>query len=268
MKRIRQQAVASMAERPILWLAVATTVLSLVFVLFPEIDLAASRLFYVDGEGFPVSGIAFFSSLRRLGQAVTRAMVIVPLVALLVPFLFSGARFLLSAKSALFLLLSMAVGPGFIVNVVLKGEWGRARPREITEFGGTFDFSRAWEIVHYCQSNCSFVSAEAAASMQVMALALICPPAWRRSVAIGAFAFALVMSVNRMAFGGHFLSDVTIAWLLTLWVMFAVHRLLYVKTPLLTDEAIAGSLGRAGDHMKRALGRFWCALDDLLQKFK
>ncbi|WP_069307020.1 phosphatase PAP2 family protein [Methylobrevis pamukkalensis] len=240
--------------RPALWLAVATLLASALFILHPRIDLDVARLFFRDGTGFPLAQLPFFISLRRLGQAVSRLMAVLPVAALLVPFLFAGARFVFPPRAALFLITSMLLGPGLVVNLLLKGYVGRARPNEIVDFGGSLDFSRAWEIVDHCAWNCSFVSAEAAASMQLVALAFVVPPHWRRPVAIGALLFCLVMSVNRMAFGGHFLSDVVVAWLLTLWVMFAVHAVIYRADGPFTDAAIAGTLERAGTWTKGMLG--------------
>ena len=50
----------------------------------------------------------------------------------------------LDAKAWLFLFLGLLVGPGLVVNGILKDHWGRARPAEIIEFGGTAHFSPAF----------------------------------------------------------------------------------------------------------------------------
>ena len=48
-------------------------------------------------------------------------------------------------KACLVVILTVVLGPGLIVNGILKPHWGRHRPREITAFGGTADYRRAWE---------------------------------------------------------------------------------------------------------------------------
>ena len=40
-------------------------------------------------------------------------------------------------RAAVFLVLSLLLGPGLLVNVILKDNWGRPRPGSVVEFGGT-----------------------------------------------------------------------------------------------------------------------------------
>jgi hypothetical protein len=37
----------------------------------------------------------------------------------------------------LFILLSVILGPGLLVNLVFKDHWGRPRPRQVVALGGT-----------------------------------------------------------------------------------------------------------------------------------
>ena len=46
-------------------------------------------------------------------------------------------------------------------------------------------------------------------------------------MALAALVFALAGSVNRIAFGAHFLSDVLLAWLITLTVIVVCYRVFY-----------------------------------------
>ncbi len=231
--------VSFVRRRPVLTLLVLTALVSVPFVLFPQLDLAFSRLFYVPGKGFPATNMDILKTVRDAGQDALRIVGLAVLISLLVPLLIAPARFLLPPRAALFLLTSLALGPGLLVNGILKEFWGRARPRNVVDFGGDLTFSRAWEIVNTCHSNCSFVSGEASSAMWFMALAMIAPLAWRLRAALAAFVFALVMSVNRIAFGGHFLSDVLLAWLLTLAVILICYNVFY-KDFGLTDERVEG----------------------------
>lgn len=229
----------------------ATLIVSLLLVAAPGLDLAVSGLFHVPGVGFPAERIGVLVDLRELGQTAVAAVAVAGLLALLIPLAASGARFVVPPRAGLFLLLSLILGPGLLVNTVLKDSWGRARPRDVSAFGGDLPFTGPWAMVDHCARNCSFVSGEASSAIFLLAVAVLVPASWRKATVIGTLLFALALSVNRIAFGGHFLSDVVIAWLLTLLVMLLVHAAVYAPWNPLTDVRIAEGLGRAGDAAKR-----------------
>jgi membrane-associated phospholipid phosphatase len=126
----------------------------------------------------------------------------------------------------LFVMLTILIGPGLLTNVVLKDNWGRARPHQIVEFGGTKRFSPAWAVSDQCSKNCSFVSGDASFAVSLVAFAWAWPAGrQRRRWAWGIGAFAAVVAFMRMARGAHFLSDTVIGVLLTLLVLFIIERL-------------------------------------------
>jgi lipid A 4'-phosphatase len=43
-------------------------------------------------------------------------------------------------RISIFCLLVFLLGPGLIVNVILKDHWGRPRPRQVDLFGGTMQY--------------------------------------------------------------------------------------------------------------------------------
>ena len=115
---------------------------------------------------------------------------------------------------------------GFLVNGILKSMWGRARPIQIEAFGGDADFTRAWQVSDNCLSNCSFVSGEASSAAWMVAVVVLMVPApWRRWALPAVIAYAAALSLNRLAFGGHFLSDILLSWALTGLVVAGLHRL-------------------------------------------
>ena len=88
---------------------------------------------------------------------------IVELVAIGVPALYlislrRGRRFgALDVRAAVFLLLSLALGPGLLVNTVLKDHWGRARPAQIDGIRRRSQhFTPALVPADQCARNCSF----------------------------------------------------------------------------------------------------------------
>ena len=60
-----------------------------------------------------------------------------------------------------------------VVNVFLKGLWGRARPNDVLDFGGSDVFTPWHNISNACTSNCSFVSGDAAVGFSFLALCFI-----------------------------------------------------------------------------------------------
>ena len=130
------------------------------------------------------------------------------------------------ALRALVLIAGLAVASGFLVNGILKSMWGRARPIQIEGFGGDADFTRAWQVSDNCLSNCSFVSGEgSSAAWMVAAVVVMTPPAVRAWALPLALSYGGALSINRIAFGGHFLSDILLSWALTGLVIAALHRL-------------------------------------------
>ncbi len=108
---------------------------------------------------------------------------------------------------------------------MLKSLWGRARPIQIEAFGGDADFTRAWQVSDQCLSNCSFVSGEGSSAAWMVAVVAVMTPRGLRSLIlplVGAYAMAL--SINRIAFGGHFLSDILLSWALMALVVAVLAR--------------------------------------------
>ena len=123
---------------------VATLVLSAIFVVFPAIDVAVSRLFYAEGRGFVGEHSAVLVAILKLGRwigwAVGALMIAVLVVRLREPHRVSDALW----RRWWLALLSVALGPGLLVNGVLKAFMGRARPLQTTLFGGSAEFVPAW----------------------------------------------------------------------------------------------------------------------------
>jgi lipid A 4'-phosphatase len=73
----------------------------------------------------------------------------------------------------------------------------------------------------------------------------LAPPAWRPLAYAGAVVFGLVTSGLRMAFGGHFFTDVSIAGLVTFVVIWFAYALIY-RWPRtrFSDEAVDAALTR------------------------
>jgi membrane-associated PAP2 superfamily phosphatase len=190
--------------------------------LWPELDIALARLFYEGaGKGFALRSQATLILLRELGYYLP--IVVLALAGLV--FLLARRRprrDALRGRRFLFLALSFALGPGLLVNGMLKEISHRPRPAQIVEFGGPSTF-RAWYAADgACEHNCSFASGEVAGATWLVAPASLLPPPWR-ALALGlASAVTVAVAALRMAFGGHFASDAAAAVLVTLASIFVV----------------------------------------------
>jgi lipid A 4'-phosphatase len=133
----------------------------------------------------------------------------------------------LSGKAWLFLFLGLLIGPGFVANVVFKDHWGRARPREVVEFGGTAAFSPAFYIRKECSINCSFVSGDASFGFYLPAFAFVAPSRRSRRVFWSAMALGSLFAAARVIIGAHFLSDILFAAFFMLIVNTLLHSAMF-----------------------------------------
>jgi membrane-associated phospholipid phosphatase len=140
-------------------------------------------------------------------------------------------------RPALFVLLLLALGPGLLVNLVLKDNIAKPRPYELIEFGGAYAHTEFWEPGKNRQpqteqqvkqnDNGSFPSGHAAMAFAVMAPWFVLRRR-RRGVAVSflvaGIAWGLMVGGARMYQGGHFFSDVVwagglvylVGWLLAI----------------------------------------------------
>src|SRR5207244_1669813 len=101
------------------------------FTQWPEIDLAVARFFYrehlwVAADSRGVEGFRRIAAIIAFG---------VPVAAVLLWLLARGLERPAGGRAALVLVLTLALGPGLVVNVGFKDHWGRVRPAQVTLFG-------------------------------------------------------------------------------------------------------------------------------------
>lgn len=210
------------------WLPVALLVTG-AFVAFPVIDLGVSGFFGDAEAGFPLTGSVSIRMLRGLLLAATGGVVLATLGAALLGLVSATWRPLL-LRDAMFVLYSFALGPGLLVNGVIKRMSGRVRPMNIDAFGGIYSFQPAFDFSGPCGSGCSFVSAETAAvAVAMTCLVLVFGPKLadrpRAMLRIGVVAAVLAVAAIRIALGAHFLSDVVYSLLLISAIVPALHIL-------------------------------------------
>lgn len=226
-----RKALEWISTHPISAVLVYIAAVSVFFLVFPGVDLWASGLFYSEAEGFWAQHDPFLRRLRHLGPHIVRIIAVACILVLLLKLLVPGRGPIVPLRAPLFLLTTLILGPGVLVNLILKNNWGRPRPHTVDQFGGDLPYQPVWLPTDLCDTNCSFVSGEASAGIWLVAAVFIAPVAWRLALLCFVLPLALILSLNRIAFGGHFLSDTLISWGLTLLVILVAYRFFYVSTP-------------------------------------
>jgi lipid A 4'-phosphatase len=245
----------TMLQRPLVTALGVLALVSLIFLVVPSLDLAVSSVFYLPATGFEAGRKPVLEAWRYLGGLGEWAFGIAVTAPLLLKILWPRSRLRVRPRATLFVLATFALGPGLIVNAILKEHWGRARPRALSEFGGDATFSPAWWISNQCARNCSFVSGEAAAAFCLVALVFLARKEQRPAMMVFTLSFAAIVSLTRIAAGAHFLSDVLIAWSITLCVMIALDRLILKGLTEKFDRAVEIGAERIGATLRRLLRR-------------
>lgn len=210
-------------DRAIIHLMRAMLLVSFLFMIFPMIDLAVAR-FFARGTEFTLSGHPVLMGLRQIGlKAPLIAMAAMALMIVLA-LLRSGKLSREKISRPLFVLLSLVTGQ--LVVETLKPLIGRARPRQLIEFGGDAVFTPVWQFAAECSRNCSFPSGEATGAASMLALLVFVPKKYLAFVAAGYAPLLMLIAFNRVMFGAHFLSDVMLGWLITMLAMAWIWRLL------------------------------------------
>lgn len=197
-------------------------------VAFPHIDLAIAGLFHDPIDGFYLRENPLVRLVFHGVPWITRTVVASLVLFLLAAWTIWRRRefFSRQRRAALYLLLVMLIGPGLLVNTLFKDHWGRARPVQIVEFGGTKQFTRAAMPADQCAKNCSFVSGHASVGFFFLAFAFVWP---RRRVLWLAAGTALGLGIGlvRMMQGGHFFSDVIFCGIVVYLAARALHAVLF-----------------------------------------
>lgn len=142
----------------------------------------------------------------------------------------------LYAKPCLVVILTMALGPALLVNGILKHDWGRPRPSDISAFGGSSQYLPVWQpgkpgdgksfTCGHCSGGFAMVSAAAFGGIHPI-LGLI--------ALIGGVVFGVLLGIARIVQGGHFLTDVIWSGVLVL-ALAAGLRCLVFRVPGVIQE--------------------------------
>jgi lipid A 4'-phosphatase len=205
--------------------------------LWPEVDLIVSSWFHTSGKGFLLANNSWFLWLHWLAYYGARVVGVILALLAGIAYVLRKDIFCVDSKGWFFLFLALMIGPVLIANVVLKDHWGRARPREITEFGGAASFSPAWIPQLRVHRNDSFVAGDAAFGFYLPCFAFVVPlpkKSERKSLTRrffwGGMAAGSLLGFSRIAMGAHFFSDVLFAAFFMLACCSVLHAALFGRT--------------------------------------
>jgi lipid A 4'-phosphatase len=236
-------------------------VVGIVFGVFPQLDVDIAKPFYGNPYlQFDVNAQPWVQNTRNAARILIALLAAPAFLALLGKLILPHWRMLIEGRAALFLAVTLALGPGLVTNVLFKDNWNRSRPIDIKEFGGTERFTPWWDPRGDCPENCSFIAGEPSGAFWTLAPAALAPPQWRAVAYGAALAFGTGISAMRIAAGAHFFTDAVFAGVFTYLVVWTIHGLIY-RWPAsrLSADTIERLLTRAGEAlaalMRRLTGR-------------
>lgn len=181
---------------------IAFIICSVSFVIYPQIDLYISSIFY--DNAFYLKG-SFYELFFYKSVPIVVTTLAVGSIAIFLYNSFAHKNILfIDKRTILYLILVLALAPGLIVNTTFKENWGRARPGEIKQFGGDKTFTPAFVLSN--QNGNSFSSGHGSAAFSVLGFALLARKRKKLWITL-ALSYGVAVSFARIIGGGHFFSD-------------------------------------------------------------
>ena len=213
----------------ITFLAATLTAVSFIFVGFPQIDIIVSALFYKPEQNFLLRDTPLHLFVDSWIRPSIKYLTVTLVVACVYKLFLGKSPIKRRFNIVAFLFSSFLLGPVLLVNGLLKEFIGRARPKNIIEYGGTKIFSPAYFPADQCETNCSFVSGDAAVAFSTIAFALIFKGKLRFQLVAIALSFGVLVSIYRLGTGAHFLSDTVLSGLFCILIILILERMLLRK---------------------------------------
>jgi membrane-associated PAP2 superfamily phosphatase len=217
-----------------LLLIVSVMLLSVLLFRTQNWDNAGIAHFYHPelSDPWPTASTPFLKFLYHVAPILTVGMGLAGLWLIASSFIRGRSRY--HRWMGIFLVSSILLGPGIIVNAIFKEHWERPRPRQTVEFGGDFQYHPLWQKGHDTHGK-SFPCGHCSVGFILLALWYW----WRRrrpKLGLLCFGFTLIigglLGVARMSAGAHYPSDVLWSLLFcwfTCWLLyypvFALYRI-------------------------------------------
>ncbi|HEY4283264.1 MAG TPA: glycosyltransferase family 39 protein [Chthoniobacterales bacterium] len=218
----------------------------LLFAIFPQLDLALARWFYdAASQKFTLRAYWLAEFTRRAAMWIAWALAAPAIIAPILKLFRPRKPLVIPGRAVIFLLSTILLTAIVLPNLIFKEYWGRPRPVATREFQGPHEFKAWWDPRGTNPHNGSFFSGEAATAFWTFAPAALAPPSVRPLAYAAAAIFGLTTGLLRMAFGGHYASDVIAAGVAAFLVAWVMHGLIYRwKGTRLNDERIDQAWGQ------------------------
>jgi lipid A 4'-phosphatase len=241
-------------------LTIALTVALVVGVLCavdPQLDLDLARISFDSSRRlFGINGQLWVQHARDAARLIITLLVLPAFLAIAGKLIWPHRRMLIEGRAALFLIVTLALGPGILTNVILKDHWGRSRPIDVQQFGGTDKFTPWWDPRGECPNNCSFVAGEPSGAFWTMAPAALAPLELQPLAFAAALLFGTAVGILRIGGGGHFFSDVVFAGVFVYLEIWLVYGLIYRwPATALSEDTIEAVLVRLSDGIGDGLSK-------------
>jgi membrane-associated PAP2 superfamily phosphatase len=206
-------------------------IVTLVFRLI-DADIALQRYFYSPEKGWLLQYRPFWDFMYRFGIFPGYFLAFAGLI--MITLSYWNVKYIQYRNASMVLIFTMIIGPGVLVNLVLKDHTGRPRPREITEFGGAEKF------VCVCEKGATNEGKSFPCGHCSMGFYLAIPFLFLRNrkkilaytvLAVGV-GYGIIIGIARMMAGGHFASDVLWAGLIVWLVALFGYSLFRASNPI------------------------------------
>ena len=230
--------------------------LGLLCAVDPQLDLDLAGMGFDSARQlFGVNAQPWVQHTRDAARIAITLLAAPAFLAIILKLILPQRRMLIEGRAAVFLIATLALGPGLLTNVLLKDHWGRPRPIDVRQFGGDYRFKPWWDPRGDCPNNCSFIAGEPSGAFWTLAPAALTPPPLRPLAYGAALAFGIGLGALRMGAGAHFLSDVVFAGVLTYLLIWTIHRLIYRWPATRIDEkALEDLLAQIGERLGARFG--------------
>ena len=215
-----------------LWWLLPILAMAAIAPFTPALDISAANYFY-NGDEHHFSNNAFYEFMYQYGVIPAEITAIIAFLVLCLSYL--RKSFKKWQLPSLVLVLTMVIGAGVIAHALLKDHWGRPRPRQIVNFGGTQPYRSFYKpnFTHEPEHYKSFPCGHCTMGFYFFALALV----FKRldytrlfyTILVFAFLLGTALGIARMAQGGHFLSDILMGALIMWLTAYVSDWLLYAE---------------------------------------
>jgi len=202
-----------------------------------DLDITLQSLFFDKEKGWYYVETPFWRFLYKYGIFLGYILALGSLF--LISFTYWQPKLIFWRRPAMLMVFVVLFGPGILVNLILKDQWGRPRPREITVFAGQEEYCQV-AVPNFGGEGKSFPCGHCAIAFYLAVPYLFLRkkyPFWAFTFLILGLSYGFLMGTARIMAGAHFLSDVIwsagAVWAIALLGMY----LLKVDKPLAIPDS-------------------------------